>query len=222
MNRLFCFAIAVFVVGLSSITLGNQEVVRPSIQPVLYQSETSTLHDQVLDILFPRDVLEEGNIEYVFVLRFLPSFAPESQTIIIERTSGIEVVQYASLSGNLFRRIGEMLEQTGRHDAREIANQLKVEKRLIKLSPIQVKQWRRGFYRSLLEWARIEKKDLPSNEGATFVLLDGTTYNLWYRSGTGTVFYDLAGPEVGKSVRHKNSPLTQWMNEVRLRVIGKQ
>lgn len=175
----------------------------------------SEIINRVLDLLFPRDVLEGDNIKFAFVLRFRPSFAPETQITIVERTSGLEVIEYMSLDGNLDQKITDILIGTGQTDAKEIAQKLRIKKRVLKVSPAQVRRWRSIFYDRLSAWEKLEKKEPANKKGPFYILLDGTIYNLWYRSRTGAIFYDLSGSEINGSPSNADSPLIQWMNNVR-------
>src|SRR5437899_1058343 len=59
-----------------------------------YKLVSHETHERVLDIVFQRD---EANRDYDFVLRFEPSFAPESQITVKKAVGKIEVVTYRSL-----------------------------------------------------------------------------------------------------------------------------
>src|ERR1700692_4556408 len=67
-----------------------------------YKLISHETHDRVLEILFPRDDLKGI---YWFVLRFKPSFEPESQIVIKRGVNKAEVLEYTSLSGNMYSEL---------------------------------------------------------------------------------------------------------------------
>ena len=52
-------------------------------------------YDQVLDIVFPRDILN-GILGYALVLRYEPTYELESQIVIIQRASRKGVLEYST------------------------------------------------------------------------------------------------------------------------------
>ena len=71
-------------------------------------------YNQVLDILFNRD---ESAKNYLLVLRFGPSFHPESQIVIRGGGDKVEVLEYTSMSGNIYSKLNEIISHGGKEDA---------------------------------------------------------------------------------------------------------
>ena len=60
-----------------SVGVSAQATTSPSVNEVEYQ--------QALDLLFPRDALDKSFLYFCTILRYEPSFEPESQIVIIGR-----------------------------------------------------------------------------------------------------------------------------------------
>lgn len=168
-----------------------------------------------MDILFPRD----GPAIFAIVLRFEPNFQPESQIIIRRELDKAEVVEYTSLSGNIYGKLNDVIAQGGKEDAVEMAKLIKVRKRSIEVPYAQVKQWHSGFLLSIKESLngfkeRIEEYDT----GTTTIALDGTFYDLWYKQISNEMSFRVYDQAVEVRRLTGDFKLVQWMNAVRREV----
>jgi hypothetical protein len=172
----------------------------------------STTYNQVLDLLFPRDVLV-GAWGYAFVIRYAPTFDTESQITILNKNGIIEVVEYTPAEGNISRQLKRILPRIGDFNAKGAAKQIKIRRRVISISPEFVRQLRDTFY-DRLDQLRSQEKEFTSRDAGTInVIDDGTQYLLWYR-GKVTIQFDIIGTNVGSQSLPDESPLLDWMKNV--------
>jgi len=59
------------------------------------------------------------SFDFAWLLRFRPSSAPESQIMIVKQSSGLAIIESTSLDGNIYSQLNEILNCTGREDARK-------------------------------------------------------------------------------------------------------
>jgi hypothetical protein len=167
-----------------------------------------------LAILFPRD---EPAKNYLLVLRFEPSFHPESQIVIKGGGNKVEVLEYTSLSGNIYSRLKEVLSHGGKEDAVEMAKLIKVRRRSIGMSDSKVKQWHAGFLHSFDELSKSfhDQTEQLDKEGSITVVLDGTLYEFWYSQGVSKTSFSVWDEEVSDRQPNGVLKVVRWMNGVR-------
>ena len=173
--------------------------------------ETET---RVLDILFPRD---ETAKNYLFVLRFRPSFHPESQIVVKGDGDKIEVLEYTLLSGNIYDKLDDVLAHGGSEDAVEMARLIKVRRRSIEVPYSKVKQWRAGFLGSFCELSKSfrDQTEKLDKKGTITLVLDGTYYDLWDNQGMNKMSFSFYDEEVSEQQPNGALKMVQWMNAVR-------
>jgi len=168
-------------------------------------------------MVFPRYDRNTSETIFEFVLRFEPSFHATSQVIIRKRIDKIEVVEYTSPDGNIFDKLNEILDQGGQEDAVAMAKSIRVWRREIRVSDIQIKRWYTSFFEALASTEKeLNKRGIQSDKtrSATLVL-DGTTYDVWYTQGLDKISLSLYDVEVDTPGSGGELKLTQWMNRVR-------
>lgn len=181
-----------------------------------YRVVSRETHERVLNIVFQRD---EASRDYDFVLRFEPSFAPESQIVVRTAANKVEVVEYASLSGNIYRKLDSVMANGGKEDPVEMAKLIQVRKRLIEVSHAQVAQWRRSLADSVAASMKaLERRSVESARGIGTITLDGTFYHLWYDQVGSHLSFGLLDHEVRDREVTGELELVRWMNSVRLNV----
>jgi hypothetical protein len=171
-------------------------------------------YNRVLDIVFPRDE-PAGN--YYLVLRFRPSFHPTSQVVIKRGVDKVEVIEYTSLSGNIYSKLNELMSHGAKEDAVEMAKLIKVGRRSVQVSNALVKQWHTSFLESLAESLKTfrKKSDEFDKAGTIDVVLDGTFYDLWYSQDVSEMSLSLYDEEVSDQQPNGHLKLVQWMNSIR-------
>jgi hypothetical protein len=176
-------------------------------------------HERVLDALFLPD---QASAFDDFVLRFEPSFAPESQiiikapTVISGKSVGVQVVEYSSLSGNIYVKLGAMLAQGAKEDPVEMAKLFQVRKRTIQIPMAQVKQWRSTLTSSINRSMKIlEQRAKESEQGTETITIDGTFYELWFNQVASQIHFRLLDQEVSNREVTGVLPIVRWMNALR-------
>lgn len=209
MSRFLLLCI-VLLLTTANITIATQHQSLPQEEPALVSDET---YEKVLDILFPQEELK-ANFEFGWIIRYRPTYKAESQVLIMQKLDNLEVIEYTSLEGNIRSKLDKILERTEREDADEMAKQIKVERRVVRIPSAQFKKLRERFatsFRILLFPDNVDSRDKP---GTGPLYLHGTWYHLKYMGKTGDVTYDTLGPELGSEFPYESSPLVSWMNEV--------
>jgi len=183
-----------------------------SMNPVV----SATTYDKVLDAVFPREDPDTSRTIFMFVLRFKPSFKPESQIVVRKAVEGTDVIEYVALNGNIYARLNDFLAHGGNENVVNMSKLITVRKTSVRVSYAQVKKW----YNDLLvniaastgEFSRrVEEFD---KSGDRYALLDGTTYELFYEQESKAYFslYDIEVDTPGSDGKFK---LVQWMNTLR-------
>src|SRR5215831_12786180 len=114
---------AAAVIGLAMVAAAAQSTRNQ--RPASVNSKT---YERVLDLLFPRDVLKDHKIRYAFVLRYEPTFLPESQIVIVGRQEGVEVITYKSIDGSIEAKLDDMLRAGSKEDPDRMAKRLRIQK----------------------------------------------------------------------------------------------
>jgi len=175
---------------------------------------TQESYGQVLDLVFPRD---ETTRNYLLVVRFGPSFHSESQIVIKGGGDKVEVLEYTSLSGNIYDRLNNFVARGRKQDAVDLAKLIKVRRRAIEVPYAQAKQWQAGFLEGLEELSKSFKEqteELDKDNSITAVL-DGTLYEVWYSQGVSKTSFRVWDEEVSEKQPNGRMKIVQWMNAVR-------
>lgn len=178
-----------------------------------YKVVSRETYNRVLDILFPRD----DSAFFAIVLRFEPNFQPESQIVIFKKgLDKAEVIEYTSLSGNIYRRLNDVMAHGGKEDAVEMAKLINIRRRSIEVPYAQVKQWHTSFLVSISESLNTFKEKLDEYDtGTSTIALDGTFYGIWYRQIGGEMSFRLYDQALEIPRLIGDFKLVQWMNTVR-------
>ena len=174
-------------------------------------------YKRVLDIVFPRD---EPRGDYYLVLRFRPSFHPTSQVVIKRGLRGldkVEVIEYTSLSGNIYMKLNELMSHGGKEDAVDMAKLIKVRRRSLRVTIAQGKHWHTSFLQSLGESLKTlrERSEQFDKAGTIDVVLDGTFYDIWYSQDISDMSFNFYDEEVSDQQPNGQLKLVQWMNALR-------
>src|SRR6266705_5545713 len=158
-----------------------------------YEVISHKTHERVLDIVFEQDRVKW---DYDLVLRFEPTFAPESQIVIKRRVDKTEVVEYTSVSGNIYRKLNSWKANGRMEDAVEMAKLIQVMKRLIEIPNDEI-DWRRGLVESIGPSMKVlEERRLQYEKGVGAIALDGTFYSLWYNQVGSHLSFTLLDHEI--------------------------
>jgi hypothetical protein len=176
-------------------------------------------HKKVLDLLFPLDALDVHANEFVVILRYMPSFEPESQIVMVAREGKVQVTDYISLDGNIYSKLNQIKAETKREDPLEMSKMLHVKKRELTITFIQVQRWRQHLIDGVSMSLRPKRFEAAIPPKSASVTLDGTVYELWDSSGvfggSGEFHYSVYGSEVTTPVFRDESPFIGWMKRIR-------
>lgn len=217
MRILIKFSITVLFLIIVQSNIGQAQCGNsPNTFPVVSQKT----HDEVLDILFPRDSPKPSDYDFFFVMRFQPSFADESQIVVRKFKNVVEVTQYKSLSGNIYVGLNKILAKTCRENAEEMAEQFKVEKKAITFSRAKIEQWHNGLLLSLSRsfgvfGQRVRQLD---KDDSVKIALDGTNYQLWYMQNGDEISLELYDAEINDSRDKGIFPVVRLMNNIRRQI----
>lgn len=182
--------------------------------PKTYKVVSHETHERVMDIVFERD---EARPDYDFVLRFEPSFSPESQIIIRKGIGKIEVVEYRSLSGNIYQKLNGVMARGGKEDPIEMAKSIQIERRVIAVPIGQIRQWRASLADSISASMKVwEQRSAEVEKGVGTITLDGSFYRLWYDQVGSHISIKVLDDEVSDREVTGELALVRWMNSVRL------
>ncbi len=212
-RKLSLGAVLLLVMNIAHAYAQERETLQEESIPVV----KSKTYEQVLDLLFPRDKLEEAKIRYAFVLRYEPSFDAESQIMIIYRADNVEAIEYKSADGNINTKLNEIFRRTGTENAVEMAKQIRITKRVININSAAIRRLRDSFFKRLCQSLEGEIKFFDRTRDVINITADGTKYRLWYM-GLGTIFYEFFGTGADRPTSTDESPLMEWMKDVRRKI----
>lgn len=178
-------------------------------------------YDQVLDIVFPRTTSDPSQTVFAFVLRFRPSFKPESQIVIRRGVEKIEVFEYTPTNGHIYAKLNEILTRTGKEDAVEMAKSIRVRRREMSSSSAHIQRWYAALFDSLAETTKLLKErgeEFDKTKGSETVMLDGTLYELWYENRINQMSFALQDVEIDAPGSDGEFKLVRWMNTIRREV----
>jgi hypothetical protein len=181
-------------------------------QPVI----ENAIYEKTLDLLFPEGESLPKDIISVTVLRFEPSFAPESEIVLKETFETSEIVFYKATEGNIYQRLNALVQGAVARDPESLAKKVEVSTKRITSSRTLLRKWNSAMFEDL----RLSTKtldDLGEREraGTASFPLDGTVYILKYCQGTSTLSLKLYDVEIDRPNATPQFRIVQWMNTVR-------
>lgn len=221
-SRLICgFVLAAGLSVASQISLVNAQSNAPPDQAQrTYPVVSWEIYYAVLDTVFPRNDPDTSKTFFEFVLRFEPSSHETSQIVIRNRGDKTEVIEYTSEDGNIFGKLNEALAHGAKEDAATLAKSIRVKRREIALPEAQIKGWYKDFFDSVIATQKtLQQTGAESlRTRSVDLVLDGTTYNVWYKQGLNKTSMSLYDVEVDTPGSDGELKLVQWMNRIRREV----
>jgi len=174
----------------------------------------------VLDTVFPRTDPDTSTTTFELVLRFEPSFHATSQIVIRNRGDKTKIIEYTSPDGNIFDKLNEALGHGAKEEAATLAKSIQVKRREIAMPEAQIKGWYKDFFDSLTATGKTlqQRGEESLKTRSVTVVLDGTTYNLWYQQGLNKTSLSLYDVEIDTPGSDGELKLVQWMNRIRREV----
>ncbi len=197
--RYFGICFVLFLHGICALWAGAACVGGTENQAGLYRAPIELKYQEVVNILFPC----EASGEYYLILRFLPSFAPESQIVISRNQLGTYDIDYYFLpagSKKIAEQIQAMLAQNAPDSPQELASRIRVEHKRIMGAPSAVSELMTSYF-ALRIPPRLETK----------VIVDGTRYELWFVAFSAQNVLHLSFEDDNSEGPVRNS-VAIWMN----------
>ena len=177
-------------------------------------------YNHVLDLLFPRAAPAPSNTVWAVVLRFSPGFKSELQIVIRRDADKVQVTEYTSQDGSIYRKLNAAFSRGAKEDAVEMAKAIRVKRREVSVPLGQVKQWYANLFDSIASTPKTlrEAGEEFDKTGSESFVMDGSVYELWYEQGPNRMSFRLYDVEVDKSSSDGELKIVQWMNSVRREV----
>jgi hypothetical protein len=192
--------ICIFMIGLVCSTFVRAQTIIPTLNDSDYNS--------VLDRLFPRSAMNDES-ELALVVRYEPSFAAESQITIVKENGKWRLFRQRSESGNIYVRLGDIMEETGRKDLDWLVTQVTVKNQEMVLPQREIGALQRQLINSLSRQLSVEAVPRKTTKGPITVVLDETRYRIWYR-GEMKVEFSIWGSDTGKRTRPLEPAIVRW------------
>jgi hypothetical protein len=139
-------------------------------------------YHEVLNRLFPIPADHGRDIVFKLTLRTTPAFDAESQIdIVLHREQG-QSVQYSFVTQNVDSTCNKLLETAGTQSPEVLASKIPVTRKSLNVSPKQILRWQQEFLAGVTSSlpSLSEKAQGFFTTGKTVVMLDGTSFDLWY------------------------------------------
>lgn len=165
------------------------------------------MYDRVLNRAFRVEPVGTQPPHISIVLRFLPSFHPESE-IAIRYADGAVSAEHMVATVPFDQLWRKYFCKTPTEGA--LAKMMAVRRRRFTAEAETAEKWFRDF------WKAINESTTPLQERGSKKLyqLDGTRYRLEYQEGLNSLSFEIVGSELGHDGTG-DLPLVQWMNSVR-------
>lgn len=194
-SRIAC----ILFIGLFCSTFVRGQTTIPSLNESAYNA--------VLDRLFLRTAMSES--ELMLVVRYEPSFAAESQITIVRENGKWRLFREYSERGNIYVRLGRIMEETGREDVDWLITQVPVKRQEIVLPQRVIEELQQQFINSLNRQLSLEIVPRESTKGQIGLVLDQTRYRIWYR-GAMNVEFAIWGSDIDKRTRSLETAIVRW------------
>ncbi len=172
-----------------------------------------TAYEAVLDRVFEYD---KAKRDYDFVLRFEPSNAPESQICIKRTPTKTQVLEYTSLSGNIYLKLNDLMRSGGNEDVDEMAKQIQVRRRVLEVPAAQASKWLNSLPDANAATMKALKRRRDGElKGVGRIAIDGTKYSFSYNQLAVSGGAELWDYEVSDREVTGEFELVRWMNSVR-------
>ena len=192
--------------GVANNTAGRVVQVHPD--PQVYR--------QILDMAFPSNLGKGRTNMFSLVLRFLPSFQPESQIVIRYDGNNNASLEYMVATVQLNAVLSRYFANTRTPDIAKAARLMDVKQAPLVISDEIVRSWFHELWTALSASTELlEKRGL-----AREIQADGTQYILHYQEGVNHLTFEYGGSELNNeaTTNQYDLPLVKWMMKIRKEV----
>jgi hypothetical protein len=192
---------------------------------VLYKVISNKTYDDVLDVVFPREIENKRETVWQLVLRFMPNSEPESQIVIRKTIVGYELIELKSSNGVIFSTLNQWITKNGKEDVLEMAKVIKVEQREVKTNSKVITGWYNIFFESIpltAQSLKFSSQEFERTNGSIGLRLHGTYYEVWFLYKGNKINFVIYDQEVNDNKITGEYALVKWMNKVRLQIKKKK
>lgn len=214
-----CFLILLILCAYSLIVGQNTD--KPNSEQVIVKVVSDRTYNDVLDIVFPREIKQKKETVWQFVLRFKPNSAPESQITIRKTITGYEVLNFSVSNGIIFSKINQIFTTTNKEDISEMVNAIQVEKTKVEIAPKEINLWYDLYFKSIplsSQALKFSSQEFDRTNGSWSVRLHGTYYELWFLYKGNQICFIIYDEEIDQNKITGENALVKWMNKVRLKI----
>jgi hypothetical protein len=161
------------------------------------------LYNRVLDRVFHFYPGTGPYDQVALVLRFLPTFHPESQIVIRYYSRSQIIINYKYA-------IHQMTNGAPDYDIDIIAKRMDVQTNIMTVNAQTFDPWFKGFWNAYKNSFKYFKDNSMSN----LIQFDGTEYYLEYFGPQNHILFSIEGSEVNEVDKH-DSPIVQWMISIK-------
>jgi hypothetical protein len=142
-------------------------------------------YERVLGLVFSPTTQAPRDLVFSIVLRFRPSFEPESEVIIRQGRGQAATVEYIAAEHNVHTTLNGLLRVTPGVRPEALARDVHVQRRTINLPAGRPFALQAALFASLNETLSALRAAGATvhGTGETTVTLDGESYELWYEQG---------------------------------------
>lgn len=142
-------------------------------------------YERVLGLLFAPTTQAPRDLVFSIVLRFRPSFEPESEVIIRQGRGQAATVEYIAAENNVHTALNGLLRITPGARPEALARDVHVQRRTFNLPAARCFALQAALFASLNETLSALRAagGTVHGSGETTVTLDGESYELWYEQG---------------------------------------
>ena len=183
------------------------------------RNDRTEIYNDLLDLLFPGIEQETLDTKFSISLRFMPSFAPESQINIVSKGDLLEISESRSEQGNIYLLLQKKQAALLKGDVERLAKELKISSRTFKIEGDEARRLRRSLFEALSSIGRtVEQKAAELGGVQEELLLDGTTYRFICIQRLNSFRFVVYDHEVDAAKVTGESAIVRWFNELRLKI----
>lgn len=165
-------------------------------------------YEEVIELLMPKTVALEDDVEAAMTIRVAPSFEPDRQYILIKKKSGAVEVIKREMKSNINYRMFEIVKKTPDLTAAEFVKKMTMVEKRETISAAKFEELRVS-----LSVAAAEHQMLKEAGRFPHGILDGTSYLIW--SADEIRFEaEVHSGMVTKAPESKESPLLTWVKNL--------
>jgi len=178
-------------------------------------------YERVLSLVFSPTTQPPKDLVFTIVLRFRPSFEPESEVIIRQGRGQVANVEYIAAEHNVHTTINELLQVAPGVRPEALARDVHVQRRTFTLPVARSFALQAGLFASLSETllALGAAGAKVHGSGETTVTLDGESYEVGYEQGLTRLSGFFSASEADLSATPNATGIGKWARALRDEIV---